>query len=264
MGNQTSLYAAGAGTSAPCVSVNASDVTIDNLWIFDCPSQPVAFLAGSGSGNLMTNCYISNSGQPATFYGDAPTVFYNYWSSSDATAVDVYATDAQILSNIIVDPAGAGIRLRDTADGALLLANAIAGASPAVDLGAFDGARLWHNTVADAVGSGVSLTGTTNVDFRNNIVSGANLFGVDGSSGQFTYFDYNVYYDNTSGNCSSCTLSSNDRQGNPLFVNAGADDYTLQAGSAAVDAGTDLGDDRNLGSPGLFNGTAPDCGFVER
>jgi hypothetical protein len=264
LGDSTSLMAAGAGTSAACISVNASDVSIDTMWIFDCPSQPVAFLDGSGSGNVMTNCYVSNNDQPGTFYGDGPTVLFNYWASSDSTAIDVYGNDAQILANQIVDPAGAGIRLRDTADDAYLLANAIIGANPGVEVDALDGARLWHNTVVDGAGDGVSLTGTTNVDFRNNIVSGANLFGVDGSNGQFTNFDYNLYFDNTSGNCSSCTPGSNDVQGsNPLFTNPGGDDYTLQTGSPAIDTGIDLGDDRNLTSPGLYNGAGPDRGFVE-
>ncbi len=52
-----------------CLSVNASDVVIESLWIFDCPTEPVAFEFGSGSGNTMANCYVSGSG-PATFYGD--------------------------------------------------------------------------------------------------------------------------------------------------------------------------------------------------
>lgn len=263
LGDETSLRAAGAGTSAPCLSVNASDVSIDTMWIFDCPAEPVAFLAGSGSGNLLTNCYVGNSGQPATFYGDGPTILFNYWASSEATAIDVHASDARILANQIVDPGAAGINLRDTADGAFLLANAVIGASPGIDVGALDGARFWHNTVVDGPGDGVNLTGATNVDFRNNVVSGANLFGVDGSNAQFTFFDYNLYFDNTSGDCSSCTLSANDLQGDPLFTSAGADDYTLQTGSPAIDSGVDLGDDRNLGGPGLWNGAGPDRGFVE-
>ena len=42
----------------------------------------------------------------------------------------------------------------------------------------------------------------------------------------------------------------------PLFVNPGADDFALQAGSPAIDAGVDVG------LPYL--GTAPDCGAYER
>jgi len=262
LGSSTSILGAGAGSSGPCIAVDASDVTLDTLWIFDCQAAPVAFL--SGSGNLLARSYISGGAEPATFDGTGPVILFNYWAGSDGAAIEVLAADAEVLANQIVDAAGAGIVLTDTADDAYLLANAIIGANPGVDLGALDGARLWHNTIVDGPSSGVRLTGTTNVDFRNNIVSGASAFGVEGSDAQFTFLDYNLYFDNGSGDCSSCSPGASDLTGDPLFVNPGGDDYALEAGSPAVDSGVDLGDDRNVTGPGLYNGTAPDRGFIER
>lgn len=265
LGNQTGIQAAGAGTSGPCISVSGADVELDTLWIFACPTAPVAFLPGSGPGNVLSNSYIADNDAPALIDGDSPTVLYNYWASSDASSVlDVYASNADILANQVVDPAGAGIYLRDTADGAYLLANCIINASPGIDSQALDGATFWHNTVVDGPGDGVSLTGTTNVDFRNNIVSGNNAFGVDASGATFTFFNYNLYYDNTSGNANGAALGANDLTGNPLFTNPGSDDYTLQTGSPAIDSAFDTGDDRTPTDPGNYNGAGPDRGFVEK
>lgn len=252
----------GAGPTGPCLSVNASDVVIESLWIFDCPTEPISFEFGSGSGNTMTNCYVSGSG-PATFYGDGPVVLFNYWNNPDSMAIAVYATSAEILANQIVNPGAAGIFVDNDASSVFLLANVIIDANPGIDLRGFDDARLWHNTIAQSDGDGVTLQGTTGVDFRNNIVSGSASFGVDGSNAQFSFFDYNLYFDNASGDCSSCTLQANDLTADPLFVNPGGNDFAPQAASPAVDSGVDLGDDRNLDDPGSFNGTAPDRGFIE-
>jgi CSLREA domain-containing protein len=265
LGNNTSIQGAGAGTSAPCVAVSGADVVLEKLWIFACPAAPVAFLPGSGPGNQFYNGYVADNDAPALIDGDSPTVVYNYWASSDASSViDVVAPNADILANQIVDPAGAGIYLRDTADGAYVLANCVINANPGIDSRALDGATFWHNTVVDGPGDGVSLTGTTNVDFRNNIVSGNNVFGVDASGVTFTFFNYNLYYDNTSGNANGAALGANDLTGNPLFTNPGADDYTLQTGSPAIDSAFDTGDDRTPATAGNYNGAGPDRGFVEK
>jgi hypothetical protein len=75
--------------------------------------------------------------------------------------------------------------------------------------------------------------------------------------------DHNLYFGNTSGNCSACTPGAGTVLANPLFVSPSTDDLKLQATSPAIDKGVDLGQDRNLSAAGNFNGTAPDLGFVE-
>jgi len=250
-----------AGASAPCLSVDASDVVIDELWIFDCQAEPVAF--ESGSGNTFTNSLIVNAALPGTFYGDGPVILFNYWDSMDAGAIHVYATNAQVLANRIDDAVGTGIVVDDAANGAFLLANVLIRPGAGIELGATNVATLWHNTVVDSGAEGVTFNDTSIIDFRNNIVTGSATFGVASVSGQFNFFDYNLYFDNTSGNCSSCSLGVNDLTQDPLYVNPGADDFAPQPTSPAVDSGFDTGDDRNLELPGLFNGTGPDRGFIE-
>jgi hypothetical protein len=46
-------------------------------------------------------------------------------------------------------------------------------------------------------------------------------------------------------------------------VNAAGDDFTLQSGSPAIDAGIPVGSDRNGAGAGDYNGTAPDLGYWE-
>lgn len=84
--------------------------------------------------------------------------------------------------------------------------------------------------------------------FKNNIVYGAggtcsNSWG----SGVSTTTNYNNFY-----NCTSAPSQTNAITGDPLFVNAGSGDFGLQAGSPALNAGT------NVGLP--YNGSAPDVG----
>jgi hypothetical protein len=49
----------------------------------------------------------------------------------------------------------------------------------------------------------------------------------------------------------------------PLFTDPGNDDYGLVSTSPAVDAGVDLGIDRNASDPGAFDGSGPDIGHPE-
>ncbi|HKY36426.1 MAG TPA: hypothetical protein VJN18_10830 [Polyangiaceae bacterium] len=58
-------------------------------------------------------------------------------------------------------------------------------------------------------------------------------------------------------------IGANSQQANPLFVDATGDDFTLQAMSPAINAGTPLGVDRSSAAAGDFNGAAPDLGYWE-
>jgi hypothetical protein len=53
--------------------------------------------------------------------------------------------------------------------------------------------------------------------------------------------DYNLFFGNTTDTFGPISGGAHTASGDPLFVNAGADDYHIQAGSAATDAGTDAG-----------------------
>ena len=144
---------------------------------------------------------------------------------------------------------------------------------------------FYNNTFYFSVGAGAypvyfASGRTDHIEFKNNIVNttvaAAMCIGVDATVVLLNIdIDYNLYHldaetvANTRwhwlGVAKSWAdwLADSGEDGNspmadqdPLFTNPGAGDFTLQAGSPAIDAGVDVG------LPYL--GTAPDCGYVER
>jgi hypothetical protein len=75
--------------------------------------------------------------------------------------------------------------------------------------------------------------------------------------------DFSDVAGNQTANCQGCTLGAGCTTQSPDFTDPAVEDYTLQAGSPAIDTGTDLGFDRNGAGAGDFNGTGPDMGYYE-
>jgi hypothetical protein len=81
------------------------------------------------------------------------------------------------------------------------------------------------------------------IGFSNGALGGVaknNIFYDVGTSllleGVTAEWDYNLYF-----NAGGSGGGANDVTGDPMFVDAAGDDYHLQAGSPAIDAGTDVG-----------------------
>ena len=251
-----------AATNA-CLSVSASNVLVDSVEIHDCKGEPVLFSSDASAGDQVSNCYLHNNKKALVVHGSAPTVFFNYVSFSAAAGIEIYATSAQVLANELVSSAGPNFIIHDGASSVFIYANLSVGGSESVTIGAVSGVTAWHNTLANPMGAALDLGTATTVDARNNIFSGAGGYGILGTSSQFSKLDYDLFFSNASGNCSGCTPGTHSVFADPLYNNAGALDYSLKTGSPAIDAGVDLGEDRNLGTAGNYNGTAPDLGFIE-
>ena len=92
----------------------------------------------------------------------------------------------------------------------------------------------------------------------NNVSTAPNVFSLD-SGGTFDIRNNILLADSPLAAPAGSTISNNLFSGsNPLFVNSGAGDFTLQSGSPAIDAGDVI--------PGItdgFLGSAPDIGAVE-
>jgi hypothetical protein len=125
------------------------------------------------------------------------------------------------------------------------------------------GATLWFNTIVDSSGTGVLVGAASNLDFRNNIVTGTAFYAVNGNASKFANFDYNLFFNNGSGDCNGCVLGANVIQADPQYVAPGADDYSLQITSPAVDSGVDLPVDRNGGGADSHDGLEFDRGYYE-
>ncbi len=250
-------------STSACLSVSASNVLVDSVEIHDCRGEPVLFSSDASTGNQVSNCYLHNNKKALVVHGSGPTVFFNYVSFSAAAGVEIYATSAQVLANELVNSTSSNFIIHDGANSVFIYANLSVGGSTSVTVGAVGGVTAWHNTLAGASGSALDLGTATTVDARNNIFSGAGGYGIVGTSSQFSKLDYDLFFSDASGNCSGCTPGTHSVFADPLYNNTGSLDYSLKTGSAAIDAGVDLGEDRNLGNPGNYNGSAPDLGFIE-
>lgn len=95
--------------------------------------------------------------------------------------------------------------------------------------------------------------GLGNSYFRNNIV-----YSSDAGTVSFYTRSNNVYYNSTAPGGESGTLTSN-----PLFVDVTNNDYRLQSGSPAINAGASLGYSLDFAGTTVPQGSAPDMGAFE-
>jgi hypothetical protein len=95
--------------------------------------------------------------------------------------------------------------------------------------------------VHNAVFTGTGVTGSyATISVDNSIFTDTDC-AVQSSGAGTLRVTYSDFYENTSNNCSGSDPvgSSGNIDGNPLFTDPGNRDFTLQAGSAAIDAGQD-------------------------
>lgn len=102
---------------------------------------------------------------------------------------------------------------------------------------------FYNNTLVNTeqVGTGISLESIETVTVRNNIIYGFDT-GISKSSGAInTTEDYNIVYNAGTAAVSGTgfVLGANSLTSDPQLTDVAAGDYTLQAGSPAVNAGTD-------------------------
>ena len=139
----------------------------------------------------------------------------------------------------------------------------------------------------DNGGTAIAALGTSNLAVRNCTLTKNRNSGIDATAGGTDLLVENtistdnreygvavdpgapvdVVYSDVAGNrledCLNCTPGEGSITGNPMFVDPTGDDYTLAAGSPAIDTGRVNGIDVNGGSDGDFNGLAPDMGGLE-
>lgn len=101
--------------------------------------------------------------------------------------------------------------------------------------------NFFNNTLYSPAqtGEGIENNGAT-VNLRNNI-----LYGFDTGilhTGGTTDSDYNLVYNAGTANWSGLTQGANSLSLNPLFTNAGSDNFTLQTSSPAIDEGEEIGE----------------------
>lgn len=119
-----------------------------------------------------------------------------------------------------------------------LEANVIAGSTGDAVAVVGSSGGVWNLTVHDSSGAGLSLTDCVAVEVGNTIFSGGAV-GLSASGCEPAAFSYNLLWDNAADTSGSWTLPSGAGVvlADPEFTAADFGDFTLRAGSPAVDAG---------------------------
>jgi len=263
-GQGASLDFSPASGASPCLHLDASDVSIQDLEISGCNGEPVYSNDGAATGLELLRCYIHDSGQGVSLAGTGTLIQGNRMTNSGTTGLTILGPSAQIRDNEILDSSTYGIYLSNASSGFVLVGNLVVRSDVGLNLGVgVSGGTLWFNTVEGSSGFGISVGLASGLDFRNNIVTGGGSWGLNATDARFTVITHNLLFGNASGGCNNCTPGAPYLTSDPQYANAGADDYSLGPTSPALNAGVDVGEDRNGASGGNYDGAAPDLGYLE-
>ncbi len=146
------------------------------------------------------------------------------------------------------DNLGAGIAGAHQSDGNLIAYNVVAnnqryGIVINGAVGGSDAPLIYNNTIYGTVGNGIDVWGVcVGAQIKNNIIFNNTRYGIAFASAPTGYtVATNIIFNNTLGATQSVTGATGTIASDPLCTNPGSADFTLQAGSPAVNAGLNLG-----------------------
>jgi parallel beta-helix repeat protein len=163
----------------------------------------------------------------------------------NGAGIQVRGDSSQItVKNCSITSSRDGIRV-ESSDDVLIFNNLIfANQTRGVRLSGVNGARLFHNTIADNGARGLSAGGSARqIEMRNNILqeNGNRNIEIETDSLDAYDADWNLVFsrgfDATDTYSPSTIRGDNDVNADALFVNPSRNNYRLQDGSPAIDAG---------------------------
>ncbi|MBI5546517.1 MAG: hypothetical protein HY901_21765 [Deltaproteobacteria bacterium] len=170
---------------------------------------------------------------------------------------------ADILFSQVFD-SGVGVSLRScgTSPALVVQSSSFAGLGQAIsiDLACPEAVQVRHATF-DANGTGIGFVAGTGHVLQNSIFSHHSVRAVDCGAASFAERDLHLLYANADDGCLATDPGT--LMADPLFVDAGARDFRVEAESPARNSAVDLGLDVNGPAPGLFDGSAPELGAQE-
>jgi hypothetical protein len=235
---------------------DASHNIFSNNTVHDILTDPTAFAAASANGSGGAGVELDH------YYGafdgtmDGNTV-YNIGPAGQTSSLvhGIYqSTPGIIENNVVYNTAGVGIHMWHGANHITVVNNTVDGAS----------------NVGILVGSGDSGSSSTTGDYiivENNIVTNSNG-GIyeEGITGIHNQYTDNLFFNNTALNYSlqHGLTATGTIIANPQFVDPGAHDYHLLAGSPAIDTGTSyLAPNTDLDGHTRMQGAGYDIGAYE-
>jgi hypothetical protein len=277
------------GSSGACTPVADSDCSTSaapahatrKMGIFVSGASWITFRRLYVHDAYSTGVWVSNNSDNIIF--ENGEIAWNGWASAESFRHNgAYANETSdnvtFKNNIIHDngwttnPYGHGLYLQ--ADGASVIGNVFygnQGYGVQVNAGAvasLDTTKIYNNTFGTSPNRGgvVFYNGTfTAAEVKNNIFYNTSYYAVERLDSTFTsagnlVINSNIDYSMTGrwlcgGSGDSCTYKTetNWNTANPSFTNAGANNYTLQSGSPAINAGLTL----SSASPDLLGVTRP-------
>jgi hypothetical protein len=265
IGDGARLDGSGSGPADDCIGINGPDNRLFGFEIQNCNRSPLRLGAGAARSHF-SRLNIHDNALPVIL-SDAAVHFgpFNEVSRSGDDCVVVLGPNATLDWNHIHDCSIRGIELTGTSDGALVIGNVVSRCDPGMLLGTgANDITLVHNVLHTHRGDGLLIAPTdTGAVLQNNIFSSNDAFGMRAEDAVFASNDHNVYFANGVGTCTACSLGAGSLTVDPRYMDASADDFRLQPGSALIDAGIDTGNDVNGPVPGLFHGANPDIGARE-
>jgi parallel beta-helix repeat protein len=196
------------------------------------------------------------------------------WVGQGLTVTENLILDNRATLNPAAEGVGDGVRISRNTTGVVLVNNVVAGNDgPAPDGGGVVlvaelssqpiEATLLHNTVADNGAHGILVQGYVTLSGVNTILSGHTLgISVTHPASSTVGVDHTLWWDNVT-DYASGTSHTNDRSGDPVFVDPAAWDYHIGAGSAAIDQGVGAGVTADMDGDGRPQGSGYDIGADE-
>lgn len=243
-------YGGGAIAATASIAVDDSQFTGNTA-----NTSPGGALASGGGLMLNDASFTGNSaanghGGAAYTIGPAGIVnstFRDNGSGGDGGALFISNTLTLSRSLVINNVAHQGGGLYLAAGGGSIVNTlfarnvALANAGVAMHLLPTGTLQIWHTTIAaPAPVSGDAVrVDSGNVTIKDTIVTN-HAIGLNRLGGNVVE-DYNLFFGNSINKFGSISGGTHDVSGDPKFVNAAGDNYHLGAGSAAVDAGADVG-----------------------
>ena len=245
-----------------------SDITVENNYIYENPK---------------------NRGMILTFVDSVCR--NNYMRKNGGTAIDFYGcVNSEMTGNTVVEHTGVhanGLTLYLDCQNCLVAYNTVYDGScaltlqnginftvaynvfhtdrdtyTATDWGGCDGIYYYNNVILNSYAKGLNKGGSTiNVVARNNIADGSLL-------GYGSNFSHNIYTDLAWNQAPKYGWSLGagemiEENKDVIFVDQASRDFRLRPGSPAIDAGIDVGFDRDIEATFVPLGSAPDIGAYE-